>query len=159
MSVWNKSGGEVLTDREYAALVEQYKLYVEMADRVSQRRHSANSFFLGIHTAIVAALGGLFSVDVPVAVSVTMALVGTGLILCAIWWRLVRSYRTLNTAKFAIVGRLEQRLPSSPYGIEWTELGEGADRKRYWPVTHLEKWVPITFAVLYVATPILRIAL
>ena len=34
--------------------LEQYKLYVEMADRISSRRQNANSFFLSINTAIVA---------------------------------------------------------------------------------------------------------
>src|SRR5256885_4461010 len=37
--------------------LEQYKLYVEMADRISSRRLTANSFFLTINSAIIA-LGG-----------------------------------------------------------------------------------------------------
>ena len=36
-------------------LFEQYKLYVDMADRVSSRRMLANSFFVGVHTALVVA--------------------------------------------------------------------------------------------------------
>src|SRR5262245_9792406 len=38
-------------------LLEQYKLYVEMADRISQRRGTANTFFLTVNTAIIGALG------------------------------------------------------------------------------------------------------
>ena len=38
------------------ALLEQYKLYVEMADRVSARRGLTNSFFLTLNTSVVAAL-------------------------------------------------------------------------------------------------------
>ena len=38
-------------------LLEQYKLYVEMADRISSRRQISNSFFLSINTAIVALMG------------------------------------------------------------------------------------------------------
>jgi len=34
-------------------LFEQYKLYVEMADRISTRRMLANSFFLSAHTTLV----------------------------------------------------------------------------------------------------------
>ena len=30
-------------------LLEQYKLYVEMADRISQRRQSANNYFLSVN--------------------------------------------------------------------------------------------------------------
>ena len=44
-----------------SAVLEQYRLYVEMADRVSARRGLANSFFLTLNTGIftlVAAFGG-----------------------------------------------------------------------------------------------------
>ncbi len=38
-------------ERYQAVLLEQYKLYVEMADRVSARRALANTFFLTLNTA------------------------------------------------------------------------------------------------------------
>ena len=37
-------------------LLEQYKLYVEMADRVSQRRDQSNRFYVTIISALVALL-------------------------------------------------------------------------------------------------------
>ncbi|MBP7615288.1 MAG: hypothetical protein KA756_06515, partial [Steroidobacteraceae bacterium] len=36
--------------------LREYELYVEMADRVSNRRMLANSFFVGMNTAVVGAL-------------------------------------------------------------------------------------------------------
>ena len=42
-------------------LLEQYKICVEMADRISARRNLANVFFLTLHTAIFAAIG--FSIE------------------------------------------------------------------------------------------------
>jgi len=52
-SVSNKEYGS-----EYNShVIEIYKLYVEMADRISTRRQLANSFFLSINTAIVAIVG------------------------------------------------------------------------------------------------------
>ncbi len=41
------------------ALLEQYKLYVEMADRISARRGLTNSYFLTLNTGIVALVGAL----------------------------------------------------------------------------------------------------
>ena len=41
-------------------LIEQYKIYVEMTDRISQRRGATNTFFLTFNTAIVAALTGFY---------------------------------------------------------------------------------------------------
>jgi hypothetical protein len=45
------------------AYIEQYKLYLELLDKVSERRQSANSFFLSINTGLCALLGYMFSKD------------------------------------------------------------------------------------------------
>ena len=37
--------------------LEIYKLYVQMADNISARRQSANSFFLTVNTAIIGIVG------------------------------------------------------------------------------------------------------
>ena len=44
-------------------LFDQYKLYVEMADRVSARRMLANSFFVGVHTTLTIAFTVLLKED------------------------------------------------------------------------------------------------
>ena len=44
-----------------SAFLEQYKLYVEMADRVSARRGNTNTFFLTLNTTAVTAIGLLWS--------------------------------------------------------------------------------------------------
>jgi hypothetical protein len=134
-----------------AGLLEQYKLYVEMADRISARRGLANSFFLTLNTSVIA----LFAVfkEIPPGPTAlwlmipAVALVGE----CFAWFYLVRSYRLLNDAKYRVVGALEKRLPASPFWrAEWWALGEGHDRARYWPLSHIEQWIPILFALTYI---------
>ena len=44
-------------EKYQSAILEQYKLYVEMADRVSARRALANTFFLTLNTAVFTAIG------------------------------------------------------------------------------------------------------
>ena len=54
---------KVLWNEEFANtthLLEQYKIYVEMADRISHRRAVANTFFLTFNTAVVGALAGFY---------------------------------------------------------------------------------------------------
>ena len=64
---------------------------------------------------------------------------------------MVKSYGQLNTGKWQVVGVMEERLPASPWWrAEWQALGEGKDRSLYWPLTHIEKWVPLVFVLLYV---------
>ncbi len=70
---------------------------------------------------------------------------------CLVWFWTIRSYRQLNAGKWAVVGALERRLPASPWwSAEWAALGRGEDPARYWPLTHLEQWVPLLFALAYV---------
>ena len=45
--LWNVAPSDKLPD----GLLEQYKIYVEMADRISARRGLANTFFLTLNTA------------------------------------------------------------------------------------------------------------
>jgi hypothetical protein len=71
-------------------------------------------------------------------------------LLCFIWWRVVYSYRQLNSAKFKVVHALEQMLPVAPFDAEWSALGRGMDARRYLPLTHVENWVPVCFGLLYV---------
>jgi len=139
-------------DKYQAALMEQYKVYVEMADRVSGRRMLANTFFLSLNTAVFTVIGVFLQHKHQGApwllVIPLIAVVGQ----CAAWFYLVRSYRQLSTAKYEVAGLLEEKLPASPYWrAEWTALGEGKDRSKYWPLSHLEQGVPILFAATYIA--------
>jgi hypothetical protein len=133
-----------------STLLEQYKLYVEMADRISARRGLTNSFFLTLNTGIVGLIAAFNKVSAGPApwllVIPLLAILGE----CFAWFYLVRSYRLLNSAKYRVVGALEERLPASPFWrAEWWELGEGRDRTRYWPLSHVEQWIPILFALIY----------
>lgn len=133
-------------------LLEQYKVYVEMADRISARRNLANVFFLSLHTIIFTALG--FSLEKIELINPKWLLlfpIFGILVFCWVWWRLVNSYRCLNTAKYKVIGELEKELPKSPYwSMEWKELGEGKDSSKYVPLTSTENWVPFVFGFLYV---------
>ncbi|MBX7266895.1 hypothetical protein KIF24_13245 [Micromonospora sp. Llam7] len=136
-------------DRYQAAVLEQYKLYVEMADRVSARRATANTFFLAANTAVFTAVNvGWAHLQAPrwtFVLPLVMLVVQ-----CLAWYWILRSYRQLSSAKFRVVGLLEERLPASPYWrAEWKGLGSGRDRSLYWPLAHLEQAVPGVFALAY----------
>lgn len=127
-------------------LLEQYKLYVEMADKISERRQSANSYFLTVNSALLAFIGYVTTKET----SDFLWLLGiAGMSLSYLWYRLVKSYRGLNSAKFIVVHAIEERLPLSPYAAEWQAIGSGKNPKLYKPVTHLETGVPWVFFGLH----------
>lgn len=144
--MWNNLQSEYGTEYQ-SHLLEQYKICVEMADRISQRRATANTFFLTFNTAIIGALAALFD-KIPKQAALAFYISAVGF--CIAWWFLLRSYRQLNTAKFEVIGLLEQRLPSSPFwSAEWKALGEGRDYRKYIPLSAIETAVPIGFLLVY----------
>ncbi|HET8660121.1 MAG TPA: hypothetical protein VFM55_14125 [Micromonosporaceae bacterium] len=152
-TVWTTSVGPddygEAGDRYRAAILDQYKVYVEMTDRISARRGLTNTFFLSFNTLVVATVGAFIKDSSVKSIYLEFPL-AVLLLQCVAWFWLLRSYRQLNLAKFVVIGALEERLPASPYWrAEWKALGEGRDPARYWPLTHLEQWIPVSFAVVY----------
>ena len=151
--LWRPSGdGDRDGPEDKSAVLEQYKLYVEMADRISARRALANTFFLTLNTAVATA-AGVFWNKPPDASAFLLAVPWLALVgQCLAWFWILRSYRQLNTAKYAVIGAMEERLPASPYWrAEWAALGEGTDPRRYWPLSHVESLIPGFFALIYTA--------
>jgi hypothetical protein len=152
--LWNKDVNvksyEGSAEKYQGAILEQYKLYVEMADRVSQRRGLSNTFFVTLNSAVFTIIG-VFWKDRPAMPPWLLVFpLAVSLGQCVAWWWLVRSYRLLNSAKFRVIGALEERLPASSYWrAEWFELGEGQDHRKYLPLTHLEQWIPVFFGLVY----------
>ena len=153
--VWNADIGTHYynPDREQyqAAVLEQYKLYADMADRISARRAATNTFFLGLNTAVLTVVGILWRNKPSGSPALLVAPLLLLLVLCLAWFLLIRSYRQLNSAKYAVIGSLEERLPASPYRSEWTVLDRGTKRATYWPLSKVEQWIPVIFASAYVA--------
>jgi len=156
----NKLWNELAESSEYVEnkelyqnhIIEQYKVYVEMADRISARRNLANMFFLTLNTTILGAIGFSFEkIHLVNPKWLILIPILSILILVFVWVWLIRSYRNLNSAKYKVIGNLEKRLPASPYWAgEWNELGQGKDLKKYLPLTVLENVVPIIFGLIYI---------
>lgn len=130
-----------------ADLFEQYKLYVESAEKITERRVSANNYLLTVNAFLVTLYGllaaspykGGWEVLVPIA----------GVLVSFTWDRIIASYRGLNTIKFKVIHELEREMPAALYDYEWHKAEEGRG-KVYRPLTHLERWVPRVFMLLYI---------
>jgi len=138
-------------------LAEQYKLYVEMMDKVSERRIAANTLFLSTNTGLVtlyvaaiALLADLNIINSTTILNLLTIVVGLcGVVLCGFWYALINSYRDLNSGKFAVIHELEQKLPARLYAAEWIGMGKVEKRSGYIPFTHIEVWIPVVFIVIY----------
>ncbi len=154
-SLWNHSINPEhydTVDKYQDHILEQYKIYVEMADRISSRRNLANTFFLTLNSIVLGTIGFAFDKILCIKNEYILFIPLIAILaLCYVWWRLIKSYRQLNTAKYSVIGEMEKKLPASPYYFaEWNALGEGKNRKLYVPLTHVENWIPVIFAGGYI---------
>lgn len=144
-------------------VLDIYKLSVEMADRVSARRALANAFFLTVNTTLVAVVG--LSGEQPDSTLRFIAVCAAGVAVSVCWWLLLRVYRRLNSAKFAVINHIEtEHLPVKPYTDEWAELSrDGCTRstgriaRSFRELGGVERIVPIVFGLLYIVLPIGRL--
>lgn len=126
--------------------LEQYKLAVEMADRVSARRGTANTFYLAIQSALIA-LMSVEDVD-------RWAVATAGVLLALTWFLQLRSYRQLHTAKYSVINAMEAKLPAAVFTEEWSMLKKErptAWRERYTELGYIERLIPVAFGVVFAA--------
>jgi len=131
-------------------LLEEYKLYVEMVDRISERRMQTNKFYISLLSGLLALLSILVSVGKFNQSLIFIIVSLLGMALCILWHINIRSYRQLNSGKFKVIHEMEQHLPFPCYGREWELLGEGKEKSKYLQLTRVEKYIPLILAIPYI---------
>lgn len=137
------------TADDLKAAVDIYKMAVDMADKVSQRRQSANSFYLSVNTGLIGASAYISSFS-KASHPRTGAIAFAGALICSVWWRNIQSYRDLNKGKFEVIQEMEKALPLAPYQAEWEFLERGKNREKYRPFYEVEILVPIIFGCVHI---------
>jgi hypothetical protein len=155
----SKYGRSKYGENFQAHLLDQYKMCVEMADRVSARRGQANTFYISLLSAILALLSLIIEKKL-LSNSSTILLLFTsilGLCLCINWYINIQSYKQLNRLKFKVINEMEEYLPFPCYSREWEilklskESQEDGKKYQYIRLTAVEKFVPVIFSVPYFA--------
>jgi len=128
-------------------LFEQYKMFVELADRVSQRRANANNFYITANAALLT-IASWFKDDFGNYMYLISAV---GITISLFWFFTINSYKQLNSGKFKVIHKIEEQLPLALFEYEWELLGKGEMKKIYFPLSHIERVIPLIFIVLYIA--------
>lgn len=127
-------------------LLEQYKLYVELMDRVSQRRQHTNQFYLSLISALAGALIIFRNEQAGYEPSLLVTLAVLGMLVSLLWWLTLTSYRQLNQGKFQVIDALEAQLPYACFKEEWNVLGAGKKQSLYRQLTQIERLLPLLVA-------------
>ncbi len=149
-------------------LFKQYKLFIEMADRISSRRATMNNFFLTANSLFLVAIGLLVESNL---IHWTFIVLIIGIIFDLSWQRLIKKYKKLNDSKFQVINEIEKRLPAKGYTIEWALMKKNKKPKKpkkriiklkkfrkrnrkiidkkYIEITFGEIWIPVTLIIVY----------
>ena len=126
---------ENMTDKKQE-VVELYKIAVDMADKVSQRRGIMNHFYLTLVSVLLT--GSFISfMKEPVISFFLLTLI---IIICWLWYKNVLSYKKLNTAKFKVIHQIEKNLSVQIFEDEYNYYKDQRD-----DFSDIEKKVPLVF--------------
>lgn len=132
--------------------LQQYKLYVEMMDKVSERRIKNNTFYISLISSLIAFMS-LVSVKIEkffIDNKILLLLIAIlGLLLCYIWYSNINSYKQLNSLKFQVIHEMEKQLPYPCYFREWEILKQGNELQKYNRLNNIEKSVPLLLSIPY----------
>lgn len=148
IGVWNRESKDCI-EREKEIATEQYKLYVEMADKISDRRIHANKFYAALNSSLIAFYGFATANNSIVQNDSWLYLVLiAGFLICLLWLENVKSYKDINTVKFKVIHEIEEHLPLALYKYE-LDLAKQGDGSKYRPTSNIEMLVPKVFGFLY----------
>jgi len=128
--------------RATGVALEQYRLAVETADRLSGRRQSANAFFLSVVSALTVANG----TNIVSEWYWTCTVSTVTMLACFMWCQLLASYRAINSAKFKVIHQIEAVLPFAVFANE-EAIYQSTKRTGYRPLSRIEQAVPALFAI------------
>ncbi|MCK4797618.1 MAG: hypothetical protein KAT05_09565 [Spirochaetes bacterium] len=130
--------------------IEQYKIYLESIEKISDRRQSANKFFITINTVLISIIGLSFQNNfLKDILSFKLFITFVGVLFCVMFWFLIRSYKQLNDGKFKVLHKIESKLPLAIYKYEWELLEKGENKQVYYPFSRIELLVPWLFGFIY----------
>jgi len=130
-------------------LFNLYQFYVELADRISQRRGRTNTFFLSIISSFIGFIGFVSPfMNNTIKESAIYLICFFGIMLCFIWYISINSYTQLSKLKFAVIQEIEQRLIFPCFTREWQLLKE--NKMKYYRLSKIEKFVPLLFIIPFI---------
>lgn len=123
--------------------IENYKIFMESAEKNSDRRVTQNNIYLTINLAFISFL---CTQNLDLKHNIVVLIVG--LIICIIWFLTIINYSKRNKVKFDIINESEY---GKLYKEEWKRISILT------PLTTYEKFSSIIFGLLYIALFIVKI--
>ena len=136
------------------AKFDEFEMFSEHVQRLSERRQSASQTYLTVNTAVFGVLAflakdagfrgwGLVAVCVP--------LFAVGIMACVIWHRIIVQFKAVIGWHYEQLRAMEDELAGSAriYSREWEHFFKPQGGKERFGFSRLEAWLPRLLIVLY----------
>lgn len=118
---------------------DEYKLYYESTEKVTDRRLAANNWNYTVCVATLVAIAALANWGLARVSVLSVALLAIGILcimavlFCSLWIGQIRDFKVLNNAKFKVLNSMapavcfsekadDTRVSFDPFSVEWIEL-------------------------------------
>ena len=134
--------------KEQEHILEQYKIYLESAEKNSDRRTNVNTFYLTLTTSISGVIGYVRTNEFESDSYLVIGLSISAILICIYWVELLQNYKKLNSVKFKVIHEIEKMLPLNLFNFEWENLGRGNDKDLYKKMSNVEKGIPFIRSII-----------
>ncbi len=128
---------------------ELYKAYLATAEAASERRAKMNAWMLSVNSALIGVHAAISKDNAQSGLlrdpSWLWTIAFAGIVVCIAWLNLIKSYRDLNKAKFAVIAEMEKNFDFKPFTLE-RELYKAYPRISF---SYIELGVPVAMALVY----------
>lgn len=134
-----------------------YKLCIEDAGKVSERRMKNNQYFIVLHSALISFIATLYVKETTIKIVFAILFLSLlGAVLCYLWKKSILSYKELNSAKFNVICDIEKNLEYKCFTAEWNIL---KNSNKYKTLSSHETQTANIFLIAYIASIIIHSAL
>jgi hypothetical protein len=140
--------------RRLMSRFEEYKLFSDRVQRLSERRQLTSQTYLAVNTAVLGVMAFLIR-DAGLRgwglVAVVLPLFLVGALACLTWLRVISDFRQIIGWQYEQLRGMEQGLRDSHsvYSREWEQFYKPRDGKERFGFPRLEAWLPRLFLGLY----------
>lgn len=122
---------------------EQYKLFIESAEKTSDKRITQNNIYLTINLAFISYIS---TQNFDIKQAIIMIIIG--ILICAIWFCTINNYSKRNKIKFEIINESEY---GKLYKEEWKRISVLTSLTTY------EKISSLIFIILYIGMFVIKL--
>ena len=146
-SLYNHINDNSSDEMKVEQLTDQYKLYVESTQKISDNRISTVNFMLVLLSSLIVIITAFLD-DKTTGFPVSSG--WNGIVICIYSTIMVWQFEKLNSLKFAVINELEQKMPLRLYCYEWELM---AKERKYIGLAKMEIglfiFIGLVFAIIF----------